>query len=87
MPFLFNDGWHVGSSVWHWPHWLVSLARVGFFFFKVFCLCFLQLTIRWTLPRLRYDQLMRLGWKGLLPASIINVVITAAVVLATMPSR
>ena len=64
------------------PHWLVSVLRVGVFATKVFLLCFLQLAIRWTLPRLRYDQLMKLGWKGMLPASIINVVVTAALVLA-----
>jgi NADH-quinone oxidoreductase subunit H len=64
-----------------WPHWLVTLTRVGSFFLKVFVICFLQLAIRWTLPRMRYDQLMRLGWKGMLPASILNVVLTAAVML------
>ena len=63
------------------PHLVVVL--LGFFVFvvKVFLVCFLQLAIRWSVPRLRYDQLMRLGWKGMLPASILNVVITAVIVL------
>jgi len=45
-------------------------------------LCMIQLTIRWTLPRFRYDQLMRLGWRKLLPASLVNLVVTGLVVLA-----
>lgn len=64
-----------------WPHWLVALTRVASFFLKVFIVCFLQLAIRWTLPRMRYDQLMQLGWKGMLPASILNIVLTAGIML------
>jgi len=81
---LYFGGWVFPGYLWavaHWPHWLVVLAGMGTFMAKVFLLCFLQLTIRWTVPRMRYDQLMKLGWKGMLPASIINVVITAVVVL------
>jgi len=37
--------------------------------------------VRWTFPRFRYDQLMRLGWKGLLPLSFLNIVVTGIVVL------
>ncbi len=88
IPGLADDGFHDFfvklDKPWLMPHWLVTALRVAAFSAKVFVLCFLQLAIRWTLPRLRYDQLMRLGWKGMLPASIINVVVTAAIVLATM---
>lgn len=84
---LYFGGWHLpglhadGFSFWALPHWAVVLLGMAAFMAKVFLLCFLQLAIRWTVPRMRYDQLMKLGWKGMLPASIINVVITAGVVL------
>jgi NADH-quinone oxidoreductase subunit H len=42
----------------------------------------IQLTVRWTLPRFRYDQLMKLGWRMLLPASLANIVVTGLVILA-----
>jgi len=40
------------------------------------------MTIRWTLPRFRYDQIMKLGWKILLPLSLANILITGLVILA-----
>ncbi len=74
-------GW--GTSL---PH--VAVVAVGLLTWglKVLALCWLQLLIRWTLPRFRYDQLMNLGWKGLLPLSIANIVLTAVVVYALAPS-
>ena len=79
---IFLGGWQVpGLADNAFSHWAVVLLRVSSFFIKVFAVCFLQLSIRWTLPRMRFDQLMRLGWKGMLPASILNVVLTAGFVL------
>ena len=49
---------------------------------KVLFFCWLQIMIRWTLPRFRYDQLMRLGWIGLLPLGFLNAMVTAVVILA-----
>jgi NADH-quinone oxidoreductase subunit H len=57
--------------------WLAGAASVGIFVGKiVFCL-FCYLWIRWTLPRFRYDQIMQLGWKGLLPLAMINLAVLA----------
>ncbi|MEO1234503.1 MAG: complex I subunit 1 family protein, partial [Myxococcota bacterium] len=63
------------------PGWLVALLRIGSFLFKLLFFCWFQLMIRWTLPRFRYDQVMDLGWKKLLPLSLANLVVTAAAVL------
>jgi len=53
------------------------------FLFKVVALCMFLGMVRWTMPRFRYDQLMRLGWKGLVPLGLFNVLVTAFVVVAT----
>jgi NADH-quinone oxidoreductase subunit H len=86
LPFLAPDGIRVaiGDSVL----FTQELARplvvlIGFlgFIFKVLFMCWLQLTIRWTLPRFRYDQVMRLGWRVLLPLSLGNILVTGLLVL------
>ncbi|MFO0636143.1 MAG: complex I subunit 1 family protein [Nannocystaceae bacterium] len=74
-------GW--GTALPHIAVVAVGLLTWGL---KVLALCWLQLLIRWTLPRFRYDQLMSLGWKGLLPLSIANIVLTAFAVYAMTPS-
>jgi NADH-quinone oxidoreductase subunit H len=58
---------------------LTIIAQILSFFTKVFVFCVLQMSIRWTLPRFRYDQMMSLGWKILLPLSLANLMITAVV--------
>jgi NADH-quinone oxidoreductase subunit H len=72
---LFFGGW-IGPMVDRFP--LLSLV---YFVIKVLALILLAMWIRFTMPRFRYDQLMRFGWKYLLPAAIINVVITATVLI------
>lgn len=66
---------------WHGPWLPVSLGWI-WFLVKVGALLFFYVWMRWTLPRYRYDQLMAFGWKMLLPAAVINLLVTSAVVLA-----
>jgi NADH-quinone oxidoreductase subunit H len=65
---------------WHGP-FLPEAYGVIWWLIKVSVFLFAYVWIRWTLPRYRYDQLMAFGWKWLLPASLLNLVVTAAAVL------
>lgn len=56
------------------------LIGVGVMFFKIIAFIFFFMWVRWTVPRFRYDQLMDLGWKVLIPLAIANIVITAIVI-------
>jgi NADH-quinone oxidoreductase subunit H len=73
---LFLGGWHgpgFDGPSWTGPLW---------FLLKVFLLLYVFIWMRTTLPRLRYDQLMRFGWKVLLPVATLNAVVTAVLVVA-----
>ena len=64
---------------WNGP-WLPDSLKFLWFFAKLGALLFFFIWVRWTFPRLRYDQLMNLGWKVLLPLSLANVLFTAGLV-------
>lgn len=82
VPFLAADGWHFpGLAPVAVASWAVTVLQLGAFTFKVVFLCWLQILMRWTLPRFRYDQLMNLGWKGLIPLALANLLLTALVIL------
>jgi len=68
MTILFLGGWYgpIKSGFW-------------WFFIKVFILCYIFIWVRWTFPRFRYDQLMSLSWKFLIPISLINLIITSLI--------
>lgn len=87
LPFLHRDGITIaiGETVFFaqkMPHIWVVIISVLAFFGKVLFLCWIQHFIRWSLPRFRYDQLMKLGWTVLLPASLANIFVTGIVWLA-----
>lgn len=63
-------------------HNLMTLIGVGAFFGKILFFIFFFMWVRWTIARFRYDQLMNLGWKSLIPLAIANIVVTGAVLLA-----
>lgn len=63
---------------WHGPAFLPPAV---WFLIKAYCLVFVMMWIRWTLPRVRIDQLMDLGWKFLLPVSLLNMLITGIFVV------
>ena len=89
---LFFGGWQVpflGAQGWELPGlapvavsaWAVALMQVGAFMLKVAFFCWLQILVRWTLPRFRYDQLMSLGWKGMIPLALVNLLLTSLALL------
>ncbi len=60
-----------------WPEWVQMLWGLGWFLSKTIFFVFVFMWVRWTLPRFKYNQLMDLGWKQLLPASLINLLLVA----------
>jgi NADH-quinone oxidoreductase subunit H len=88
LPFLHRDGISIDFGYAHvWsalmPHIWVTIFQVATFFGKTLVVCWLQAFVRWSLPRFRYDQLMKLGWRVLLPCSLANIMLTGVCVLAT----
>ena len=63
---------------------IAALLGVGALIGKALLFVFVFMWVRWTLPRFRYDQLMGLGWTGLIPLSMFNVVLTGASMLFTV---
>ncbi len=82
VPYLMPDGFHFpwGSTL-TLSNLTVTILQFLSFSLKMVVLMWFMMIIRWTLPRFRYDQVMFLGWKILLPVALANIVITAAVIL------
>ena len=82
---LFFGGWDIPFTHWdNLPPWTVlkTILTFGAFATKVLFFVFFFIWIRWTLPRFRYDQLMSLGWKIMLPTALAYLTVIAALVLA-----
>jgi NADH-quinone oxidoreductase subunit H len=79
---LYLGGWHVpGLERLGLPENVAALVQVGAFGLKVAFFLFVYVWVRWTLPRFRYDQLMNLGWKVLLPVALLHLMWVAFIVL------
>jgi NADH-quinone oxidoreductase subunit H len=84
MATLFFGGYDipfVNEASWGLNHNLLALIGFAVLLAKALFFLFVFIWIRWTIPRFRYDQLMNLGWKKLIPLALINMVITAVVIL------
>jgi NADH-quinone oxidoreductase subunit H len=87
IPYLFSGAEMAGQAGFHFPgggylavtEWLVVALRVVSFGLKVAFLMWLQMQIRWTFPRFRYDQLMRVSWREMMPLALLNIGVTGLV--------
>lgn len=84
LAVMFLGAYNYPGMDWAIENWGVNTANligVGAMFLKIFFFIFLFMWVRWTIPRFRYDQIMDLGWKALIPLSILNIILTAIVMV------
>lgn len=74
LPFYDESAWGFSANI-------MALLGAAALFVKILIFIFIFMWVRWTIPRFRYDQLMNLGWKGLIPLALFNMLVTAAVIL------
>ena len=85
LAVLYFGGYNYPGMQWMVDHVGVNIGNIigiGVLFMKICAFIFFYMWVRWTIPRFRYDQLMNLGWKILIPLSIINIIITGICILA-----
>ena len=91
---FFLGGWHLpgipdgnGNGgleiLQHLPHWILGFINITCFFGKVAALLVCFIWVRWTLPRFRFDQVMKLGWLYLFEIALANIILTAAIIAFT----
>lgn len=86
LSVLYFGAYNYPGMTWAAENWGANTANIiGIFvlFGKICFFIFLYMWVRWTIPRFRYDQLMNLGWKTLIPLAVLNIIITAIVLLLT----
>lgn len=76
IPFVQEASWGLSANIMALIGAAVLMAKIVFFLF-------LFMWVRWTIPRFRYDQLMNLGWKSLIPLALFNMLVTGAIILLT----
>ena len=81
---LFFGGWHLPGIPDGSRGWIFGLINIAVFFSKVAAFLFFFMWVRWTLPRFRYDQLMRLGWLFFFEIALVNIFV-AAIIVAYYP--
>ena len=74
IPFVNEAGWGLNQNLLAIIGFLVLMTKALFF-------VFVFMWIRWTIPRFRFDQLMKLGWRSLIPLALLNMIVTAALML------
>ena len=83
LPFMTDAGFALpGGTMIAMSHGVVLLTQVVVFLAKVFFMCSFQILVRWSLPRFRYDQLLRFAWKFMFPLALVNLTVTVLVVWA-----
>ncbi len=83
ITLLYLGGWNLpvpAETLGLVPgEWVTSLIQMAILIAKILFVCFVFIWVRWSIPRFRYDQLMYLGWKALLPLSLLNIIATGIV--------
>src|SRR5438874_12793901 len=77
---LFLGGWHFAGIPYGSRGWFFGLVNIFVFFAKITALLFVFIWVRFTLPRFRYDQLMRLGWVFFSEIALVNIFCAAAII-------
>jgi len=86
LPFMTDAGFVLpGGREFPLPHVLVVVLQLVVFLAKVLLVCSFQILVRWSLPRFRYDQLLRFAWKFMFPLALANLAVTAVAVWALGP--
>ena len=84
LAVLYLGAYNYPGMTWAAENWgenIANIIGIAVLFIKICFFIFLYMWVRWTIPRFRYDQLMNLGWKTLIPLALLNIVVTAVVLL------